>query len=537
MQTIKSNKLIPILGIVLLICVAGVIFKSRSTSQQENAPVALKEVPKPAKPSADGDTTADTVRTLTETVNKTKDEVAKLREDAKTVKEKDEEVLRNKGQITEDVTRRLTEQFNRPDASGSPVFSGLSSRIEDVANRLERYTAGAMPGATGPGTGDIPGGLGFEKKPGGVTPGMVGPQAGADAGQPQMVWVEPFGTRTVMGPNGQPQMVRTAFSPQTPGQNPPGQNQNPGVVSNPGGVYGPNPGAASATVLDANGQPIPNELQPAPPVAAEVAKPTVKPYFTIPENSTLIGSTAMTALVGRVPVNGKVTDAMPFKVLIGRTNLAANGLDVPDDVSGMVVSGIAVGDWGLSCTQGYVQSVTFLFNDGSIKTVSQRTGGAFTTNVGNSASTGGGIASTQKIGWISDKRGVPCITGKRISNAPSYLSTTVGLKALEVGAKAAALSQTTTTANPLGGASSAVTGNSTDFILGSTVAGGVNEISDWIKQRLNNSFDAVYVEPGFEVAVHIDQELQLDKAPEARRLDYGRVNAQRRTGNGNARLD
>jgi integrating conjugative element protein (TIGR03752 family) len=325
--------------------------------------------------------------------------------------------------------------------------------------------------------------------------------------------------------------VRTAFSPQTPGQ-----NQNPAVVSNPGGVYGPNPGAASATVLDANGQPIPNELQPAP-LAAEAAKPTLKPYFTIPENSTLIGSTAMTALVGRVPVNGKVTDAMPFKVLIGRTNLAANGLDVPDDVSGMVVSGIAVGDWGLSCTQGYVQSVTFLFNDGSIKTVSQRTGGAFTTNVGNAAATGGGLASTQKIGWISDKRGVPCITGKRISNAPSYLSTTVGLKALEVGAKAAALSQTTTTANPLGGASSAVTGNSTDFILGSTVAGGVNEISDWIKQRLNNSFDAVYVEPGFEVAVHIDQELQLDKAPEARRLDYGRVNAQKRSGNGNARLD
>lgn len=531
MSTIKSNKLIPILGVVFFICVAGVIFKTQSSSQKAGAPTVLKDVPKPAKPSADGDTTADTVRTLTETVNSTKAEVAKLREDAKKLQETEAEVLRSKEQISNDVTRRLTEQFNRPDASGSPVFSGLSSRIEDVANKLDRYSQGAMPGATGPGAGDIPGGLGFEKRPGGVTPGMVGPQAGAYAGPPQMVWVEPLGTRTVMGPNGQPQTVRTAFSPQTPGQ-----NQNPGVVTNPGGVYGPNPGTAGTAVLDSNGQPISNELQPAPPTA-EAAKPTVKPYFTIPENSTLIGSTAMTALVGRVPVNGKVTDAMPFKVLIGRTNLAANGLDVPDDVSGMVVSGIAVGDWGLSCTQGYVQSVTFLFSDGSIKTVSQRTGGAFTTNVGNAGATGAGLASTQKIGWISDKRGVPCITGKRISNAPSYLSTTVGLKALEIGAKAAALSQTTTTANPFGGASSAVTGNTTDFILGSTVAGGVNEISDWIKQRLNNSFDAVYVEPGFEVAVHIDQELQLDKAPDARRLDYGRVNAQQRIRNNNARLD
>jgi hypothetical protein len=186
MPTIKSNRLIVILGVVLLLCVAGIVFKARSPSQQAGTPVALKDVPKPAK-AADGDTTADTVRTLTETVNKTREEVQKLREDAKTVKEKDEEVLRNRGQITEDVTRRLTELFNRPDASGSPALSGLSARIEDVANKLERYSAGAMPGATGPGTGDIPAGLGFEKKAGGVTPGMIGPQPGADAGQAQMV--------------------------------------------------------------------------------------------------------------------------------------------------------------------------------------------------------------------------------------------------------------------------------------------------------------------------------------------------------------
>ncbi len=54
------------------------------------------------------------------------------------------------------------------------------------------------------------------------------------------------------------------------------------------------------------------------------------PYYTIPENSTLMGSTAMTALLGRVPIQGAVTDPFPFKVLIGRENLIANGIDLPD---------------------------------------------------------------------------------------------------------------------------------------------------------------------------------------------------------------
>jgi hypothetical protein len=47
---------------------------------------------------------------------------------------------------------------------------------------------------------------------------------------------------------------------------------------------------------------------------------------TVPRNATLIGATAMTALVGRVPVQGQVRDPMPFKVITGADNLAANGL-------------------------------------------------------------------------------------------------------------------------------------------------------------------------------------------------------------------
>ncbi len=38
----------------------------------------------------------------------------------------------------------------------------------------------------------------------------------------------------------------------------------------------------------------------------------------------------MTALLGRIPINGTVTDPYPFKVLIGKDNLTANGIELPD---------------------------------------------------------------------------------------------------------------------------------------------------------------------------------------------------------------
>src|SRR3546814_1863556 len=82
----------------------------------------------------------------------------------------------------------------------------------------------------------------------------------------------------------------------------------------------------------------------------------------------LMVAIAMTALIGRVPVDGTVNDPYPFKVLIGLDNLTANGIDIPD-VAGAVVSGTASGDWTLSCVRGQIRSVTFVFQDGTIRTV------------------------------------------------------------------------------------------------------------------------------------------------------------------------
>ncbi|EGH18019.1 hypothetical protein Pgy4_34231, partial [Pseudomonas savastanoi pv. glycinea str. race 4] len=86
------------------------------------------------------------------------------------------------------------------------------------------------------------------------------------------------------------------------------------------------------------------------------------------QNSTLMGSVAMSALIGRVPVDGTVNDPYPFKVLIGPDNLTANGIDLPD-VAGAVASGTASGDWTLSCVRGQIKSLTFVFNDGTVRTL------------------------------------------------------------------------------------------------------------------------------------------------------------------------
>jgi len=502
MPMIRQNRLIPVLGIVILVVVVGVLLKSRNPLP---AHVPMANVPKPPAPSPDADSPADTIRTLTAEVKAIRDENQKLREDNGKLLQQNDDLNRNRTSIEENVTRRLTEQFSKPEASGSPVFSGLNRKIDDLAAAVQRYAPGGADNAQASG-GDIPPGLGFDPA---IAPSTgAGVPATATAGSPVpgpgpsgtegFVWSEPLDSRTVLGPDGQQKVIKAGSPPV--GGSPPSASVQAGVVAEDNG-------ALAATAGDPAG-----------------AASQRKPYFTIPENATLMDATAMTAMIGRTPVGGNVRDPMEFKVLIGRTNLAANGFEVPDDVTGMVVSGVAVGDWMLSCIEGHINSVTFIFQDGSINTKSKRSGGTTGNN------------HEQRLGFVSDERGAPCISGDRITNAPAYLTQIVGIKSLEVAARAAALSQTTTVSTGLGSAT-AVTGNQGQFVLGQAAAEGVDEVSAWLMRRLNDSFDAVYVRPGAKVAVHLTEAIDLDKDPNARRLDYGNANRTGTDRHARAQLD
>lgn len=235
------------------------------------------------------------------------------------------------------------------------------------------------------------------------------------------------------------------------------------------------------------------------------SSPPVRPVYTIPRNATLIGSTAMTALVGRVPFQGQVRDPMPFKVLTGRKNLAANGLKI-DGIEGMVWSGYAVGDWTLGCVSGKLESVTFVFDDGTIRAV------------GNDNT--GGSGSHSAIGWISDEHGAPCIAGQRKTNAMTFLAQQAVLNATQAAADSASSLETSQALNAFGGISSIVNGDTGKYILGKSVAGGAQATATWMAQRASQEIDAIYIEAGQKVAIHIDQEIRIDYEKRGRKLNH-----------------
>jgi integrating conjugative element protein (TIGR03752 family) len=448
MVSLRSNRLLPIIGGTVAVMAAFVGLKSCGSDKVARDQVVMEGVPK--APAPDADTPADTIKTLTA-------RVAEVTNQMKVLRNENDQLLQRNREIEETVTKRvkgeLAEQRAREDEASASVLSTLTQRIDQLAGRISSSggEVGVSGGATSPGA-DIPVGLGLSGKPGSAT---------------TVVWVEPL----------------DRVPPSEPGT---------------GGIRGLARRTESLLRNDASAR----EDSPAPK-AAQVSKTDdeSRPVYTVPRNATLIGSTAMTALVGRIPVKGKVQDAMPFKLLVGADNLAANGITIPG-VEGMVWSGTAVGDWTLSCVTGRLTSVTFVFQDGTIRTISSDD-------------------KAQQLGWISDERGIPCITGERITNAASFLSQRIGVTALQAGADAAAQAETTTTVSgTTGTGTTAVTGDVGSYVLGKTVTGGAAEIRKWLDERLEQSFDAVFVQPGIQLAVHVDKQLDIDHDPKGRKITH-----------------
>lgn len=236
------------------------------------------------------------------------------------------------------------------------------------------------------------------------------------------------------------------------------------------------------------------------------------PYFTIPRNATLVSSTAMTALVGRVPLGGQVTDPYSFKVIIGQDNLMANGIELPE-VSYAIASGKAIGDWTLGCVRGDLFSLTFVFEDGTIRTVPK------------APDIYEGTAQVRdiKIGELSDRFGNPCVLGERISNAYQYLSQRIGVVSVQAAAEAAAASQTTQVTSVGGGGAGVATfvdGDTGQFVLGRSIADSANEVARWLDERQAQQFDAVYVPPGADVSMHITEQIEIDYDPNGRKTNH-----------------
>ncbi len=239
--------------------------------------------------------------------------------------------------------------------------------------------------------------------------------------------------------------------------------------------------------------------------AKKEEKPSLYPAMTISDNSILYDTTALTYLVGRIPVGGRVPDPFPAKIIVGREVLIANGHDLPG-IEGMFFSGYATGDMNLGCVRAEMNSYTFVFDDG--RQVSFR----------EEPRTGKG--NQEPMAYISDRYGLPCVMGSFVSNVAEFLTIQAGLSGLTAAGEAYAAAQVTTGVNGIGGSQSTVTGDSGKYALGKVVSGAFADISKWMLDRQENSFDAVVVPSGTKVSLHLNRDILIDYDEAARRVDY-----------------
>jgi len=456
MSMVTSNRLLPILaGSVVLMAVLVTV---KSCSPNEEQPQLLEAVPRSPKP--DADTPADTIKTLTANVSAMTSELNALRRDNTALKLENRGLVDDRKQIENNVLSRVrtvleTKRMDAAPTETTSAIAELTAKVDSLTNRF--VTPSSQPSSIGS---DIPIGLGLD--------GIGAPTEESES----LVWVAPL--EFTPSPDGDKETLINRFT------------------------------RTSRNALDTT----------RPEVQSLVSKGsdalnTALPVYTVPRNATLIGSTGMTALVGRVPIQGQVRDPMPFKVITGKENLAANGLRIPG-VEGMIWSGTAIGDWTLSCVTGKLESVTFVFEDGTIQTLSSDE-----NQLGGSSGN-----SDRPLGWISDARGIPCITGERKTNAPAFLAQRIGVMALEAAGEAAAQSETTTLISDSGTATSVVSGETGKYVLGKTVGGGSDEVAQWLRERQAQSFDAVFVPAGIELSIHVDHELPIDFHSNGRKLHH-----------------
>lgn len=234
---------------------------------------------------------------------------------------------------------------------------------------------------------------------------------------------------------------------------------------------------------------------------------TVFPVYTLPPNTVLSNSTLITPIIARVPLGGEVKDPFFFKVEIGGENLAANGHKIPG-IEKMIASGYSTGIREQSCARGYIDSVTFIFVDGRIVTHGKATGNGKSDNNG------------EKIGYLADRWGKPCIRGKYINNAKDYLLSRGGAAFIEAAAQGLSQSQVSVKQNSNGETQAILDGNVWQYIFGQGVGGAAGEVAEYVRERVSGAFDVVYVEQAMPVQIFLDQMLPIDYDSNGRKINY-----------------
>ncbi|BEG78149.1 MULTISPECIES: TIGR03752 family integrating conjugative element protein [Pseudomonadota] len=453
--------LIPVVLLVLFVAIR--LFSGGSTTAPPTADAGTQLTPEEMKAlGIEGDTPRDTVATLVAQVKQLRTELQGALSDNRSQREENQRLRQREASIDQRINsalesersnlRRDQEQAVSARQQTEGLLADLQRRLDSIGGRGDHA--------------DLPVGLGLRD----------GDEAGMEGG---MRWIEPDDAKPAEG-----------------------RNSSRGTGS---GMSFPTSFGSAQSTLETTAETVANTG------ARAAGVNTAKAVYTVPTNSTLMGSVAMTALIGRVPIDGTVNDPYPFKVLVGPDNLTANGIDIPD-VAGAVFSGTASGDWTLSCVRGQVRSITFVFHDGTIRTIPEDRDGNQQNNQQQGQQGG--------LGWISDPHGIPCVSGVRRSNAQQYLGSQALITA--AGAGVASLIESDSGRMSYVGSDGSIgtVGISGQEAVGQILAGGVRDMSSWVNKLYGQAFAAVYVQPGAKVAVHLEKPLAIDYDPEGRRVDH-----------------
>ncbi|EPC00595.1 hypothetical protein L861_06555 [Litchfieldella anticariensis FP35 = DSM 16096] len=480
-MTLKSNSLLKFLVPALVIAVLLIVLRNCTEGSEEalEGTAGRAQAKDPSLTLTDeelkalgveGDTPRDTVATLVGQVKAMRTDLQRAQDESERLREQNEQLATRNRNVQREIDEALEEEWARQQAElrqQSRQEDSLLGTLQQQLDQLQRRVDGNGNHQ------ELPIGLGLEGGGGPTTTHYDGPGA-------RLKWVDPL---DAPGESNEGHQGETAFPTSFRDA-----AKSAGEALN-----------RTSTAMESR-------------VTGEPDASNVEPVYTLPENSTLMGSVAMTALLGRVPIDGTVNDPYPFKAIIGRDNLTANGVELPE-VQSAVVSGSATGDWTLSCVWGQITSLTFVFEDGTIRTLP-------TPEDVNEAS--GNRGDSTRIGWISDPHGLPCVPGERKTNARQFLLTSFILGAAEGAADAMALGETTQSTNALGGTTSSVTGDAGKYAASAAMASGVSDVREWVQQRFGQTFDAVYVPPGQPVAIHIEKALPIDYETKGRRVRYER---------------
>jgi len=463
----SGNPLLKIFIPLVVIAVFAVIFIS-ARNDHKNAQAGSEDLTLSADEARElgieGDTSADTLRTLIGEIKRTRGEVEAMREQNRKLFEENQRLLARDQTIDARIAGEVDKARQQFSQQSQQVQTQAQNLLEQLQNKMDSLggLSGGLSGAL-----DVP--VGF-----GLTPGDGAGFEGTPASE-GLIWVQPL--------DAIPADPRSGAS---------------------GGFVFPNDFSLAGNQV----------VQTATERLSETAKPKrteqTRAVYTIPENATLTGSITMTALLGRVPIDGTVNDPYPFKVLIGKDNLTANGIELPN-VQGAVMSGTATGDWTLSCVRGQIESITFVFDDGTVRTLPTP---EETVARGASRTSGDGRIRGG-IGYLSDPFGVPCIVGSKKSNAAEYLGNQSLLTAAGA-AVASAFSKDDKGGSGSGSGNTIISDRNQAF--NTILSQGVGDIREWMGKLYGQAFAAVYVPPQQPVAVHIEQELAIDYEPHGRKV-------------------